>query len=89
MNERHSLAHARICHPGGPAVIEAVENTLELPENALSRTRESLRDNGNMSSVSILDVFTATLAQPPQPGSYGLMIAMGPGFCSELVLLRR
>ena len=77
-----------ICHPGGPAVIEAVEESLGLPDDALARTRESLRENGNMSSVSILDVFRATLAEPPEPGSFGLMMAMGPGFCSELVLLR-
>jgi alkylresorcinol/alkylpyrone synthase len=77
-----------VCHPGGPKVIEAVENVLDLPEVALDRTRESLRDNGNMSSVSVLDVLRANLAEPPTPGSLAMMIAMGPGFCSELVLLR-
>lgn len=77
-----------VCHPGGPKVIEAVENVLELPDAALDRTRESLRDNGNMSSVSVLDVLRANLAEPPGPGSLGMMIAMGPGFCAELVLLR-
>jgi alkylresorcinol/alkylpyrone synthase len=77
-----------VCHPGGPKVIEAIENVLELPDVALDRTRESLRDNGNMSSVSVLDVLRANLAEPPTPGSLGMMIAMGPGFCSELVLLR-
>src|ERR1700712_4616747 len=77
-----------VCHPGGPKVIEAVESVLELPDMALDRTRESLRDNGNLSSVSVLDVLRANLAEPPQPGTFGMMIAMGPGFCSELVLLR-
>ncbi len=76
-----------ICHPGGPKVIEAVENVLELPADALDRTRNSLRNNGNLSSVSVLDVLRANMADPPAPGSHGLMIAMGPGFCSELVLL--
>lgn len=76
-----------ICHPGGPKVIEAVENTLELPANALDHTRNSLRDNGNLSSVSVLDVLRANMADPPPSGSFGLMIAMGPAFCSELVLL--
>jgi alkylresorcinol/alkylpyrone synthase len=76
-----------VCHPGGPKVIEAVENVLSLPSDALDRTRNSLRDNGNLSSVSVLDVLGATMADPPPPGSTGLMIAMGPGFCSELVLL--
>ncbi len=77
-----------ICHPGGPRVIEAVENGLDLAPDALNRTRESLRDNGNLSSVSVLDVLHDTLADPPDAGSIGLMVAMGPAFCSELVLLR-
>ena len=76
-----------VCHPGGPKVIEAVENTLDLPSNALDYTRESLRNNGNLSSVSVLDVLRANMADPPPPGSFGLMMAMGPAFCSELVLL--
>lgn len=76
-----------VCHPGGPKVIEAVENGLDLPVDALDHTRNSLRDNGNLSSVSVLDVLRATMADPPPPGSLGLMIAMGPAFCSELVLL--
>lgn len=76
-----------VCHPGGPRVIEAVENVLDLPPDALDHTRNSLRDNGNLSSVSVLDVLRATMADPPPPGSFGLMIAMGPAFSSELVLL--
>jgi alkylresorcinol/alkylpyrone synthase len=76
-----------VCHPGGPRVIEAVESVLDLPANALDHTRNSLRDNGNLSSVSVLDVLRANMADPPPPGSLGLMIAMGPAFCSELVLL--
>ena len=76
-----------VCHPGGPRVIEAVENVLELPGDALDHTRNSLRNNGNLSSVSVLDVLRANIAEPPPAGSIGLMIAMGPGFCSELVLL--
>lgn len=76
-----------VCHPGGPRVIEAVESVLDLPADALDHTRNSLRENGNLSSVSVLDVLAANLADPPAPGSIGLMIAMGPAFCSELVLL--
>ena len=76
-----------VCHPGGPKVIEAVESVLELPDDALDRTRTSLWENGNLSSVSVLDVLAANLAEPPAEGELGMMIAMGPGFCSELVLL--
>jgi alkylresorcinol/alkylpyrone synthase len=76
-----------VCHPGGPRVIEAVEHVLDLPESALDHTRNSLRNNGNLSSVSVLDVLRANMVDPPPAGSIGLMIAMGPAFCSELVLL--
>lgn len=77
-----------VCHPGGPKVIEAVENGLDLPADALDITRESLRTKGNLSSVSVLDVLGANLAEQPPAGSLGLMLAMGPAFCSELVLLQ-
>lgn len=76
-----------VVHAAGPKVIDAVETALELPADALVGTRNSLRDNGNLSSVSVLDILRPVMASPPPPGSYGLMIAMGPGFSSELVLL--
>ncbi|WP_104108162.1 3-oxoacyl-[acyl-carrier-protein] synthase III C-terminal domain-containing protein [Nocardioides sp. 616] len=78
-----------VCHPGGPKVIDALRDALELTEHDLALTRQSLSSIGNLSSASVLHVFADTLAQrPPRPGSYGLLMAMGPGFCSELVLLR-
>lgn len=76
-----------VLHAAGPKVIDAVENVLDLPANALDTTRNSLRDNGNLSSVSVLDILHTAAADPPPAGSIGLMIAMGPGFSSELVLL--
>jgi alkylresorcinol/alkylpyrone synthase len=78
-----------ISHPGGPKVLEAVQEALELPDEALRIAWKSLREVGNLSSTSVLLVLEATLARPrPAPGSHGVMLAMGPGFCSELVLLR-
>ncbi|MBB4919536.1 type III polyketide synthase [Streptosporangium saharense] len=80
---------AWVCHPGGPKVLEAVAETLALPEEALELTWRSLASVGNLSSSSVLHVLRDTLAlRPPPPGTPGLLIAMGPGFCSELVLLR-
>lgn len=46
-----------------------------------------MRDNGNISPASVLDVLNRTLAEPPATGSLGLMLAMGPGFSFELLLL--
>ena len=37
-----------VCHPGGPKVIDAVVETLKIPDAALDHTRKSLRDNGNL-----------------------------------------
>ena len=58
-------------------------------DDALALTWKSLREVGNLSSTSVLLVLRETLAnRRPEPGALGLMLAMGPGFCSELVLLR-
>ena len=75
-----------ICHPGGPKVIAAIESALELPAAALAVTRESLASVGNLSSASVLHVLGQTQDRA-MPGDVGLLMAMGPGFCAELVLL--
>ena len=78
-----------VCHPGGPKVLEAMEEALELPPEALAVTWKSLREVGNLSSTSVLLVLGDTLeSHRPPSDSWGLLLAMGPGFCSELVLLR-
>ncbi len=77
-----------VCHPGGPKVLDAMQESLELHEGALDVTWRSLQEVGNLSSTSVLLVLEETLENHrPPPGSYGMLIAMGPGFCSELVLL--
>jgi alkylresorcinol/alkylpyrone synthase len=90
--EAHGLTTADVgawvSHPGGPKVIEAINAALSLPPEALELTWRSLGEIGNLSSASVLHVLRDTLAKPPPSESAGLMIAMGPGFCSELVLLR-
>ncbi|WP_393054306.1 type III polyketide synthase [Streptomyces sp. LN549] len=78
-----------VCHPGGPKVLEAVTDVLSLPDGALDVTWRSLAEVGNLSSSSVLHVLRDTLEQRrPERGSPGLLMAMGPGFCCELVLLR-
>jgi len=81
--------HTWIAHPGGPKVLTAFEESLSLPKNALRHTWRSLEAIGNLSSSSVLFVLRDTLAaSTPKDGAHGLMMAMGPGFCSEFVLLR-
>ncbi|MFQ5700216.1 MAG: type III polyketide synthase [Acidobacteriota bacterium] len=78
-----------MAHSGGPRILSAVKETLDLSDEALAVTWESLRSVGNISSASILHVLKRTMEQrrPPR-GSLGLLFAMGPGFCAELVLVR-
>ncbi len=78
-----------VAHPGGPKVLDALSSALDVPREALEVTWDSLARIGNLSSASVLNVLADTLeTRPPRAGSYGLMLAMGPGFCSELVLLK-
>jgi alkylresorcinol/alkylpyrone synthase len=89
----HGLTRADIgfwvAHPGGPKVLEAMADALEVPRDALGVTWDSLDRIGNLSSASVLHVLADTLRdRPPAAGSHGVLMAMGPGFCLEMVLLR-
>ena len=78
-----------VCHPGGPAVIDAVQRCLALPDEALAASRRSLARVGNLSSASVLHVLHETAGDDrPLPGSLGLLIGLGPGVSIELVLMR-
>ena len=78
-----------IIHTGGPKVLQAVEAALDLPAEALEASWDSLARLGNLSSASVLCVLEEHLQNRRQPaGTYSLLAAMGPGFCSELVLLQ-
>jgi alkylresorcinol/alkylpyrone synthase len=79
---------AWVTHPGGPKVINTIAKSLELPQQAHELTWRSLGEIANLSSASVLHILRDTIAKPPQSGSPGLILAMGPGFGSELVLLR-
>jgi len=78
-----------ISHPGGPKVLEAMQESLDLPHDALELSWKTLRQVGNLSSTSVLLVLEEVLEGPQPPrGTWGMMLALGPGFCSELVLLK-
>jgi alkylresorcinol/alkylpyrone synthase len=78
-----------ILHTGGPRVLEATAEALGLPQEALDASWDCLRKTGNLSSASVLLVLEDVMTnRRPSPGTYSLLAAMGPGFCSELVLLR-
>ena len=90
---RHDLTIADIdhwlVHPGGPRVIQALADGLGLPDEALTLSWETLAEVGNVSSASVLLILDKTMRRlQPKPGAWGVLMAMGPAFCAELVLLQ-
>jgi alkylresorcinol/alkylpyrone synthase len=78
-----------VLHTGGPKVLDASAAALGLNNGQLDASWDCLRKVGNLSSASVLVVLEDVMRnRRPEPGTLGLLAAMGPGFCSELVLLR-
>lgn len=78
-----------IMHTGGPRVLEATQEALGVGPEALRISWDCLRRTGNLSSASVLCVLEEVMQKErPASGTYSVLAAAGPGFCSELVLLR-
>jgi len=75
-----------VFHPGGRKVLTAYEEALSISKEDLKNTREVMNDYGNMSSATVLYVLDRFMKEGFENG-YGLMMALGPGFSSEMVLL--
>jgi alkylresorcinol/alkylpyrone synthase len=77
-----------VLHTGGPKVLQATAESLGLKDGQLAASWDCLRRVGNLSSASVLVVLEDVMKnRRPAPGTFGLLAAMGPGFCSELVAL--
>lgn len=77
-----------ICHPGGPKVLQGLQDGLGLTDEAVGLSWKVLAEQGNLSSTSVLMVLHEVMhGERPGVGSLGLLFAMGPAFCSEFVLL--
>ena len=77
-----------VLHSAGRRVIERAQTVLGLPDADLAFSREVLRRFGNMSSATVLFVLDEVLRTGgPQPGDWGVMVALGPGFAAEGALL--
>lgn len=78
-----------VLHTGGPKVLEATAAALGLNNGQLDASWECLKKVGNLSSASVLVVLEDVMRnRRPESGTLGVLAAMGPGFCSELVLLK-
>ncbi|UTR07469.1 type III polyketide synthase [Alkalihalobacillus sp. LMS6] len=78
---------AFIAHPGGKKVLEAYEKALKFSSEKTDLSRQVLREHGNMSSPTVLYVLKACMEEAHHPGEKGLIAALGPGFCSEMLLV--
>jgi alkylresorcinol/alkylpyrone synthase len=76
-----------VCHPGGPKVLDAIEDALAFEDGELASARQSLRAIGNLSSASVLHVLDGRLDELDDWSEPGVLMAMGPGFSAEFVLL--
>ena len=78
-----------VLHPGGAKILVTMKKALELSEEKLDSSRFVLENFGNMSSPTILFILEHLMRErSPEKAEQGLCAAFGPGFSSELILLR-
>lgn len=71
-------------HPGGRAVLDAVEDGLALGPDALHASRCVLSRFGNMSSATVMFVLQQ-LMEHARPGQQGRALGFGPGVTAEIM----
>lgn len=90
--ERNQLTvedvHNYMFHPGGKKIIARVEDFIGRYGKDISDSKAILQERGNLSSATILHILERVLAKPHQPGELGYMLAFGPGFSAQSLLLR-
>ena len=80
---------AFLLHPGGQKLLSFMQEELGLTRADTEISWEILRRYGNLSSASVLFILNEWLVQREMPsGSYGLLMAFGPGFTAEMMLLQ-
>ena len=87
---RHGLTVSEVdgwaVHPGGPKILDVVQEHLGLGANDLAASRDVLSAYGNCSSATVLLVLDA-LRQRPAPPRNVVMLAFGPGLTLYVALL--
>ena len=83
-----AAATHHVLHPGGPKVMATYRSAFSLPESALRLPRACMREYGNLSSAAVLFMLSDLISSGcPSPGDSGLVLALGPGFAAEMLLL--
>ncbi|KAI3469924.1 hypothetical protein Pfo_026587 [Paulownia fortunei] len=84
-----------IAHPGGPAILDQVEEKLALKPEKLRSTRHVLSEYGNMSSACVLFILDEMRKTSAKEGlsstgeglDWGVLFGFGPGLTVETVVL--
>ncbi|KAJ9564292.1 hypothetical protein OSB04_000258 [Centaurea solstitialis] len=84
-----------IAHPGGPAILDQVEERLGLKEEKMRATRKVLGEYGNMSSACVLFILDEMRRKSAEDGlattgeglEWGVLFGFGPGLTVETVVL--
>ncbi|MEO8270053.1 MAG: 3-oxoacyl-[acyl-carrier-protein] synthase III C-terminal domain-containing protein, partial [Aureliella sp.] len=92
---QHGLGVADIdfwgVHPGGPRILDAVQNSLQLPPAALTTSRGILQRHGNMSSPTVLFILNEFRQQRIDNSNTQrqncILLGFGPGLVAEIALL--
>ncbi|WP_246942019.1 type III polyketide synthase [Bacillus pinisoli] len=77
-----------IAHPGGKKVIQAYEDSLGFTQHHTKHSQTILQEYGNMSSATVYYVLNEFMKEDIPDGEYGIIAALGPGFSSELLLVK-
>lgn len=77
-----------VLHPGGPKILAALQQSTQLPDAAIQRSLDGLARYGNLSSCSVLYSLAHFIQEPAVHGDTAVLVALGPGFSMELVLLK-
>jgi predicted naringenin-chalcone synthase len=76
-------------HPGGRSILDKIESSLDLDSDALTASRAVLRDNGNMSSATILFVLKELQDSAETDNALTCAMAFGPGLTVETAVMER
>jgi len=66
-------------HPGGPKIIDSVQQVLELSDDQISESKKILFERGNMSSATLPHVWNEILNKNYPAGTRVVSFAFGPG----------
>jgi alkylresorcinol/alkylpyrone synthase len=76
-----------VVHPGGPSILEVVQQRLELSDEQMAPSWRTLANHGNCSSATVLLILEDLLrTRQPKPGEWCVMMAFGPGLTLETAL---